>query len=72
MAKSVKAKSVDTKDYIEMQDELSGGKKISTLSQDELDLWELSLESLLDTLETSQKQANAIRVKLESISRETV
>jgi len=32
MAKSVKAKSIDTKDYIEMQDELSAGKKISTLS----------------------------------------
>jgi len=72
MAKSVKAKSIDTKDYIEMQDELSAGKKISTLSQDELDLWELSLESLLDTLESSHKQANEIRVKLEGISRETV
>jgi len=42
------------------------------MSQDQLDLWEMSLESLLDTLESSYVQANAIRLKLETISRETV
>lgn len=72
MARAVKSKSIDTKDYIEMQDELSGGKKLSTLSQDQLDLWELTLESLLDTLESSQTKTSDIRIKLEKISRDIV
>lgn len=72
LAKGVKAKSIDTKDYIEMQDELAGDKKLSTISDDQLDLWELTLESLLDTMETAQKKSTEIRTQLEKISRETV
>lgn len=71
MARAVKSKSIDTKDYIEMQDELSTGK-IDTLSQDQLDLWELTLESLLDTLESAATKTHEIRVKLEVISRDIV
>jgi cell division septum initiation protein DivIVA len=37
-----------------------------------LDLWELTLESLLDTLETSFTQTQTIRLKLETISRDIV
>jgi len=72
MAKAVKSKSTDTKDYIEMQDELAGESKLSTISPDQLDLWELTLESLLDTLETTHAKVNTIRVKLETISRDIV
>jgi len=72
MARAVKSKSIDTKDYIEMQDELSGGAKLSSLSQDQLDLWELTLESLLDTLESAQTKTSEIRLKLETISRDIV
>lgn len=45
---------------------------MSKLSQDQLDLWELTLESLLDTLESSAKKTGDIRVKLEGISRDIV
>lgn len=72
MARSVKSKSIDTKDYIELQDELAGESKSSTISPDQLDLWELTLESLLDTLETTHAKVNTIRLKLETISRDIV
>ena len=55
-----------------MQDELAGESKLSTISSDQLDLWELTLESLLDTLETTHAKVNTIRVKLETISRDIV
>jgi len=72
LARAVKSKSIDTKDYIEMQDELAGGAKLSKMTQDQLDLWQLTLESLLDTLETSHKKTHEIRIKLEQISRDIV
>jgi len=72
LARAVKSKSIDTKDYIEMQDELAGGAKLSKMTQDQLDLWQLTLESLLDTLETSHAKTHEIRVKLENISRDIV
>lgn len=37
-----------------------------------MDLWELTLESLLDTLESSYEQTQTIRLKLETISRDIV
>jgi len=55
-----------------MQDILAGESKISTLSQDQLDLWELTLEALLDTLESSYTRTNQIRLELETISRDIV
>jgi len=42
------------------------------MTQDQLDLWELTLESLLDTLETSHARTQEIRLKLETISRDIV
>jgi len=72
LARAVKSKSIDTKDYIEMQDELAGDAKLATLSQDQLDLWQLTLESLLDTLESAHAKTQAIRLKLETISRDIV
>jgi len=39
MAREVKTKALDTKLYIELQDELSGGASMSTMTQDQLDLW---------------------------------
>ena len=57
----VKSKSVDTKDYIMMQDELSEGKKMTQLSDDQLDLWEMTLESLLDTLTAAVEHTTVIR-----------
>lgn len=37
-----------------------------------MDLWELTLENLLDTLETSEAKVREIRIKLEGISRDIV
>jgi hypothetical protein len=73
MARAVKSKSIDTKDYIQMQDELADPtKSIQSVSQDQMDLWELTLENLLDTLETSETKVREIRIKLEGISRDIV
>lgn len=58
-----------------MQDILAleaGGSAISTMSDDQLQLWELTLSSLLDTLETSHTKTVETREKLEKITRETV
>lgn len=55
-----------------MQDELGEGKKLLEMSKDQLDLWELTLESLLDTLETSHTETKKIRLQLEQISRDIV
>ena len=55
-----------------MQDLLAGENKLSVLSQDQLDLWELTLEALIDTLESSYKRTNEIRLEMENISRDIV
>jgi len=34
MARACKSKAIDTKDYIEMQDELAGENKLSVMSKD--------------------------------------
>ena len=68
----VKSKSVDTKDYIMMQDELSEGADMTQLTDDQLDLWEMTLESLLDTLTAAVEHTSTIKEKLEYISRALV
>lgn len=55
-----------------MQDELSGDAKISTITDDQLDLWEITLESLLENLEGAAQKTEDIRKKLENISRDIV
>lgn len=43
LAKVVKSKSGDTKDYIDAQDALSGGKVVMTLTDDQKELWQITL-----------------------------
>lgn len=75
MAKAVKSKAIDTKDYIVFQDDLAeeaGGKKISTMSKDQLDLWAMTLETLIETLEEAKTKTGGIREKLDQTTVDTV
>lgn len=42
------------------------------MDDDQLQLWELTLESLLETLESSETKVRDVRIKLEKISRDIV
>jgi len=64
MAREVKTRSERTKEYIEIQEQLSGGKILTEISQDQLDLWELTLVTLLDNLERTYARTTEIRQKL--------
>lgn len=63
LAKVVKAKSGDTKIYIEAQDALATGV-MTTLSDDQKELWKLTLQNLVQTLDQSAKSCTEIREKL--------
>lgn len=69
LAKVVKAKSSDTKVYIEAQDALATGV-LTTLSDDQKELWKLTLENLVQTLDQSAKSCTEIRTKLEKITKD--
>lgn len=70
LAKVVKSKSGDTKTYIELQDALGGGKMVTELTSDQKELWELTLNNLVQTLDQSAKSCTEIRTKLEKITRD--
>lgn len=68
----MKAKSEDTKTYIEAQDLLSKGKVLIKLTADQEELWKLTLENLVETLDESAKRTTAVRVKLEKITKDVI
>lgn len=55
----IKKKAEDTKGYIEVEDELHV-KDQAKLNDGQMDLWEMTLESLLDTLNTAKVEYSAI------------
>jgi hypothetical protein len=64
LAKVVKAKSGDTKIYIEAQDALATGV-MTTLTDDQKELWKITLQNLVSTLNTTHTDIHKVRVKLE-------
>jgi len=69
LAKVVKAKSADTKIYIEAQDAIATGV-MTTLTDDQKELWKLTLQNLVQTLDQSAKSCKTIREKLDKIARD--
>jgi len=55
-----------------MQDELSEGKSILEMTDEQVELWEYALETLLETLTLAHDKTEKIRTKLEQISKDMV
>lgn len=61
LATDMKNKAINTKEYINMVDEAEDPEEY-------IEVWEITLESLLDTLDSCYKKTGVIRVKLETIT----
>lgn len=71
LAKSVKSKASDTRDYIQWQDDLADGGN-ATPNEDQMELWHITLETLIDCLDTSYERTKEIRLGLEAIQDDLV
>lgn len=72
LAKAVKVKSMDTRDFIEMQDELSEGRRFYRPTEESQELWGMSLESLLGTLKDAYTRTRKVREKMQRVQADIV
>lgn len=69
LARTVKAKTADTKIYIESQDALAKGPML-VLSADQKELWKITIENLVQTLDVSSKKCTELKKRLEDITKD--
>lgn len=61
MAEVVRSKTNDTRTYIQVQDALSAGQLVTTLTDDQKAVWKMTLDNLVQTLEKAHTDCKNIR-----------
>lgn len=72
MAQVVKSKTNDTRTYIQVQEALSAGQLVTTLTEDQKAVWKMTLDNLVQTLDKAYNDCKNIRIKLESVTKDIV